>query len=266
MKRKLIGTAVAAALLAVLTACGGADESAQTLRVGTLGDAPPNIYVDNGNYTGFDNELLKAIAEQQGLELEFAATDFSALLGQVANGRFDVGSSAIAQTEERKQTVDFTAPYNYEVMSIQTVEGSPITDENTLAGRRIAVIQGTVGDNWLTTNAPEAQAVRFPDYAAALGALKSGAVDGYILDLTIAEKNVAENPEARLAVTKSFTTDIPHGFAVRKGNDELLGKLDEGLRQVIADGTWQRLHEEFLPNAPVPAEFAAAPAGQAGDS
>ncbi|WP_328447247.1 MULTISPECIES: ABC transporter substrate-binding protein [unclassified Amycolatopsis] len=252
--KKLIVTALVAAL--TLTACGGGSDSASpTLRVGTLSDAPPNIYLENGNYTGFDNELLKAIAAKQNLKLEFAATDFSALLGQVASGRYDLASSAIAQTDERKKTVDFSAAYDFETMSIQAKQGTPITDEKALAGKRVAVIQATVGDHWLGTTVPTAQAVRFPDYAAALTALKTGGVDAYILDQSIAEKNVTANPDEKLVVVKSFVTDVPHGFAVKKGNTELLGKIDTGLKQVISDGTWLKLHQQFLPTAPVPAGF-----------
>jgi polar amino acid transport system substrate-binding protein len=252
--RKLLVTALAAAL--TLTACGGGSDSASsTLRVGTLSDAPPNIFLEDGNYTGFDNELLKAVAAKQNLKLEFAATDFSALLGQVASGRFDIASSAIAQTDERKKTVDFSSAYDFETMSIQAKQATPVTDEQGLAGKRVAVIQATVGDHWLTSTVPAAQAVRFPDYAAALTALKSGAVDAYILDQSIAEKNVTDNPDAKLVVVKSFVTDVPHGFAVKKGNTELLGKINHGLEQVISDGTWLRLHQRFLPTAPVPTGF-----------
>jgi polar amino acid transport system substrate-binding protein len=252
--KKLIVTVLAAVL--TLTACGGGSDSASpALRVGTLSDAPPNIFLKDGNYTGFDNELLKAIAAKQNLKLEFAATDFSALLGQVASGRYDIASSAIAQTDERKKTVDFSAAYDFETMSIQAKQGTPVTDEKGLAGKRVAVIQATVGDHWLTSTVPAAQAVRFPDYAAALTALKSGAVDAYILDQSIAEKNVTDNPDAKLAVVKSFVTDVPHGFAVKKGNADLLRKIDDGLKQVIADGTWLKLHQQFLPTAPVPAGF-----------
>jgi polar amino acid transport system substrate-binding protein len=252
--KKMIVTVLAAAL--TLTACGS-DSASSTLHVGTLSDAPPNIFLKDGNYTGFDNELLKAIAAKQNLKLEFAATDFSALLGQVASGRYDIASSAIAQTDERKKTVDFSAAYDFETMSIQAKQGTPVTDEKGLAGKRVAVIQATVGDHWLTGTVPTAQAVRFPDYAAALTALKSGAVDAYILDQSIAEKNVTDNPDAKLVVVKSFTTDVPHGFAVTKGNTELLGKINDGLKKVIADGTWLELHQQFLPTAPVPAGFRA---------
>jgi polar amino acid transport system substrate-binding protein len=253
--KKLVLAGLAAALVATLTACGGSDSGSDTLRVGTLSDAPPNIYLKDGNYTGFDNELLKAIAAKQNLKLEFAATDFSALLGQVASGRYDIASSAIAQTDERKKTVDFSAAYDFETMSIQAKQGTPVTDEKGLAGKRVAVIQATVGDHWLGATVPTAQAVRFPDYAAALAALKTGAVDAYILDQSIAEKNVTDNPAAELVVVKSFVTDVPHGFAVKKGNTELLGKIDAGLKQVISDGTWLKLHQQFLPTVPVPAGF-----------
>ncbi len=256
--KKLIITVLAAALS--LTACGGSDSgSGQTLRVGTLSDAPPNIFLKDGVYTGFDNELLKDIAAKQNLKLEFAATDFSGLLGQVASGRYDIASSAIAQTEERKKTVDFSAAYDFETMSIQAKQGTPVTGEQDLAGKRVAVIQATVGDHWLTSTVPTAQAVRFPDYAAALTALKTGAVDAYILDQSIAEKNVTDNPDAKLVVVKSFVSDVPHGFAVKKGNADLLGKINEGLKKSIADGTWLKLHQQFLPTVPVAAGFKPGP-------
>jgi polar amino acid transport system substrate-binding protein len=242
---------LAAALLVSLTACGGDDTA--TLRVGTLSDSKPNAYQENGTFTGFDNELLRAIAAKQNLRVEFVATDFSALLGQVANGQFDIGSAGISQTEARKKTVDFSSAYNYQALGIEAGDGASITDENSLAGKRIGVVQGTISDTWVTTTVTGAQVVRFPDDAAAVTALTSKSVDGTVFDKASAEQYAAENPGLR--VTKSINTDVPHGFAVRKGDTELLTKLNEGLRQVIADGTWVRLHQQFEPGDEVPAEF-----------
>ncbi|WP_410608561.1 ABC transporter substrate-binding protein [Amycolatopsis sp. lyj-109] len=254
--RKTLVTALTATLLAALTACGGSDSGdAKTLRVGTLSDSKPNAYQENGNYTGFDNELLKAIAAKEGLKLEFAATEFSALLGQVANGTFDIGSSAISQTDARKKTVDFSAPYNYQALGIEAKETAGITDEQSLAGKRVGVVQGTVSDSWLGTNAPTAQAVRFPNDAAALNALKTGAIDGAVFDQATAEDYAKNNADAKLKVTKAITTTIPHGFAFKKGNTDLINKINDGLKKVIADGTWVKVHDQFEPTAPVPAEF-----------
>lgn len=255
MKKTLV-TAIAATLLAALTACGGSDSGAgKTLRVGTLSDSKPNAYQENGVFTGFDNELLKAIAAKENLTLEFAATDFSALLGQVANGTFDIGSSAISQTDARKKTVDFSAPYNYQALGIEAKETAGITDENSLAGKRIGVVQGTVSDTWLGSNAPTAQAVRFPNDAAALNALKTGAIDGAVFDQATAEDYAKNNPDSKLKVTKAITTTIPHGFAFKKGDTDLINKINDGLKKVIADGTWVKVHDQFEPTAPAPAEF-----------
>ncbi len=256
--KKSLAAVVSAALLAVLAACGGGESaSGDTLRVGTLSDSKPNAYQENGVFTGFDNELLKAIAANQNLKLEFVSTEFATLLSQVATGRFDIGSSAISQTDERRKTVDFSVPYNYQSLGIEAREGTGITDERSLAGKRIGVVQGTVSDSWLAANAPTAQAVRFPQDAATLAALKTGAIDGAIFDQATAEDYAAKNPDAKLKVVKAITTTIPHGFAVKKGNTELAGKINAGLKAVIADGTWERVHQRFEPNAPVPGEFKA---------
>ncbi|WP_132110934.1 ABC transporter substrate-binding protein [Actinocrispum wychmicini] len=253
--KTLLSRVIALTTVAVaLAACGSTKDSGAgtVIRVGTLGDAPPNVYQENGQYTGFDNELLKAVAGKVGLTPEFVGTDFSALLGQVGNRTFDVGSSAIAATEERKKNVDFSDSYDFEYMSILTTDGAGVSDENSLKGKRVAVIQATVGDNYLTKQLPEAQAVRFPTYDAGIAALKSGGVQAFVLDLTIAKKYAADNG---FKVTKAITTDVPHGFAVRKGNTELRDKLNSGLKQVIADGTWLKLHDKFIPDTPVPAQF-----------
>ncbi|MFI5607427.1 ABC transporter substrate-binding protein [Amycolatopsis sp. NPDC051903] len=254
MKRIFVTAVLATTLTATLTACGGSGSGGDTLRVGTLSDSRPNAYQENGQFTGFDNELLKDIAAKEGLKVEFVSVDFSALLGQVANGTFDIGSAGIAQTDARKQTVAFSDPYNYQSLGIEAKETAGITDENSLAGKRIGVVQGTVSDTWLAANAPKAQAVRFPNDAAALSALKSAAIDGAVFDQASAEDYAAKNPG--LKVTKSITTTIPHGYAVKKGNNELLGKLNDGIKKVVADGTWKKVHQQFEADAPVPADFA----------
>jgi polar amino acid transport system substrate-binding protein len=84
------------------------------LTVGTLSDAPPNICVNpTGQFSGFDNQLLLAIAGKLGLQVRFASTDFSALLAEVASRRFDVGSAAVKATDARRRTVAFTNGYDF---------------------------------------------------------------------------------------------------------------------------------------------------------
>jgi polar amino acid transport system substrate-binding protein len=85
-----------------------------TLTVGTLSDAPPSICINSaGQFTGFDNELLRAIADKLGLRINFVGTEFSGLLAQVASRRFDVGSSSITTTDARRK---FRNPSNLSPM------------------------------------------------------------------------------------------------------------------------------------------------------
>ena len=89
------------------------------LTVGTLSDAPPSICIDSaGQFTGFDNELLRAVADKLGLQVNFVGTDFSGLLAQVASRRFDVGSSSITTTDARRKTVGFTNGYDFGYLSL----------------------------------------------------------------------------------------------------------------------------------------------------
>jgi polar amino acid transport system substrate-binding protein len=74
--------------------------------------------------------------------------------------------------------------------------------------------------------------------AAALSALETAAIDGAVFDQASAEQYAAENPGAKLKVVKSISTDIPHGFAFKKGNTGLIAKINDVLTKVIADGTW----------------------------
>jgi polar amino acid transport system substrate-binding protein len=112
------------------------------LSVGTLSDAPPSICLNPaGTFTGFDNELLRAIGAKLGLQVEFSGTEFAPLLSQVSGGRLDVGSSNITTTAERRQRVGFTNGYDFGYFSLVVPNGSAIKGFSDLGrGSRIAVV------------------------------------------------------------------------------------------------------------------------------
>ncbi|MGC4892433.1 ABC transporter substrate-binding protein [Micromonospora sp. DT31] len=255
----------AAALLAAtaLTACGGDDTTAAdnpygllqpgVLRAGTLTDAPPNVYLKDGTFTGFDNELLRAVAGRIGLKVEFVGTDFSALLAQVNSGKFDVGSSSITITEARKKTVDFGNGYDFGYFGLDVPAGSPITDFAQLPGKRVVVVQGTVQDDFASRQ--NLNPVRVPDYNSAVNQLKAGTADAWIAPAEIGDKSAADS-KGKIKVAAKQLSPTPTAYAVAKGNDRLREALNKGLDEVIADGTWSRLQAEYYPGRPVPADFA----------
>ncbi|MGB2571531.1 ABC transporter substrate-binding protein [Micromonospora citrea] len=248
---------------ATLTACG-ADDAAPSadnpygllqpgvLRAGTLTDAPPNVYLKDGKFTGFDNDLLVAAAAKAGLKVEFVGTDFSALLSQVNNRKFDIGSSSITITEARKKTVDFGNGYDFGYFGLDVPAGSPITGFDQLAGKRVVVVQGTVQDDYATGKG--LNPVRVPDYNGAINQLKAGTADAWIAPAEIGEKSAADS-NGKITVAAKELSPAPTAYAFAKGNDKLREALDKGLDEVIADGTWTRLQQQYYPGRPIPAEF-----------
>ncbi|MBM0228540.1 ABC transporter substrate-binding protein [Micromonospora sp. ATA51] len=255
----------AAAVLAAtgLTACG--DDAATgkaanpygllqpgVLRAGTLTDAPPNVYLKDGKFTGFDNDLLTAVAAKVGLKVEFVGTDFSALLSQVNNRKFDVGSSSITITEARKKTVDFGNGYDFGYFGLDVPAGSPITGFDQLAGKRVVVVQGTVQDDYATGK--NLNPVRVPDYNGAINQLKAGTADAWIAPAEIGDKSAADS-NGKITVATKQLSPAPTAYAVAKGNDKLREALNKGLDEVIADGTWTKLQAQYYPGRPIPADF-----------
>ncbi|WP_436499071.1 ABC transporter substrate-binding protein [Actinokineospora sp. HUAS TT18] len=259
--RRTLVLALAGAATAALVACGSpeaADQPAdgQTIKVGTLTDAPPVVFLKDGRFTGFDNELLRAVADRQGIKVEFVGVEFSTLLAKVANGQVDLGSSSISATEKRRGTVDFTNGYEVGYTTIVGKQDTTVTGVDGLAGKRVGVVQGTVQDEFAGGKVPGAQVVRFPDYNSAFAQLRSGGLDVWIVPLDIADKYIANNADfPQKIVVKRADTEAPAAWAVRKGNNALKDKLNTGLAAVIQDGTYAKLHEQFLPGTPIADEF-----------
>lgn len=263
VRRRALVLATSAALALSLAACGGGSSSSAesnpydlqqpgTLRVGTLTDAPPNVFLKDGKFTGFDNDLLTAVAAKLGLKVEFVGTEFSSLLAQVKTGKYDLGSSSISITEGRKKTVDFSNKYDFGFLGLDVPKGSTITSFDQLTGKRVVVVQGTVQDDFATRQ--KLDPVRVPDYNAALNQLKSGTADAWITPAEIGDKTATESAGTVLAVAKQLDVG-GQAYAVNQQNDALLQAVNKALDEVVADGTWAKLQKQYFPSREIPADF-----------
>jgi polar amino acid transport system substrate-binding protein len=220
-----------------------------TLTIGTLSDAPPSICINSqGQFTGFDNELLRAIADKLGLKINFVGTEFSGLLAQVASRRFDVGSSSITTTEARRRTVGFTNGYDFGYFSLVVPTGSPITGFDKLAaGQRIGVVQGTVQESYVIDTLG-LQPVKFPDYNTVYASLKTRQIDAWVAPSQQASGTVQAGDPAEI-IENTFSLDNFVAWAVATDNQPLINALNSGLDAIIADGTWSRLYTDWVPRA-----------------
>jgi polar amino acid transport system substrate-binding protein len=219
------------------------------LTVGTLSDAPPSICINSrGQFTGFDNELLRSVAEKLGLRINFVGTDFSGLLAQVASRRFDVGSSSITTTDARRRTVGFTNGYDFGYFSLVVPTGSTITSFSKLAaGQRIGVVQGTVQEAYVVDTL-HLDPVKFPDYNTVYANLKTRQIDAWVAPSQQALGTIKPGDPV-VIIENTFSLDNFVAYAVANENKPLINALNSGLDAVIADGTWARLYSDWVPRA-----------------
>jgi polar amino acid transport system substrate-binding protein len=227
------------------------------ISVGTMGDAKPYAFVDKeGKFTGFDVEFFLSVAARLGFDKDhvtFTGQDFSALMPSVANKRFDTVAAAVGITEVRKKTVDFSDGYLAGYLSIVTPDAT-IAGPETLKGKRLGVVQGTLQETYAVKNFPGADLVRFPDNNSAISALNSGTVDCHFLDYEAAKQYSEKYPKLKITANiPSF--DAPAGFVVAKGNDAFREALNTALHAAMQDGTWKTLYQKWFPGSPMPEQY-----------
>jgi polar amino acid transport system substrate-binding protein len=222
----------------------------RTLTVGTQPGGPPSSCMIGGRYSGYDNELLRAIAAKLGLHVVFAGTEFSALLAQVATRRFDVGSSSIMATEARRRTVGFTNGYDFGYFSLILPSGSTINSFDELhPGQRIGVVQGTVEEAYVV-NTLHIEPVKFPDFTTLYTSVKTHQVDAWVAPAMEASKVIRPGDTAFVAAY-TFGGGNFIAYCVAKDNQPLIAALNAGLDAIIADGTWAQLYTDWVPR-PLP--------------
>src|SRR5947209_2630202 len=228
----------------------------RTLVVGTQPGGPPTSCLDPaGRYTGYDNELLRAIAAKLGLQVVFAGTEFSGLLAQVASRRFDVGSSSIMATEARRRTVGFTNGYDFGYLSLIVPSGSALAGFDDLArGQRIGVVQGTVEEAYVVDTL-HIEPVKFPDFTTVYTSVKTHQIDAWVAPAMEATNVMRPGDTASVAAYTFGVGDFV-AYAVSKDNQPLIAALNAGLDAVIADGTWSQLYTDWVPR-PLPRALAA---------
>jgi polar amino acid transport system substrate-binding protein len=223
----------------------------RTLIVGTQPGGPPTSCLNSaGRFTGYDNELLRAIAAKLGLHVVFVGTEFSGLLAQVGARRFDVGSSSIMATEARRRTVGFTNGYDFGYLSLIVPSGSPIDGFDELAaGQRIGVVQGTVEEAYVIDTL-HLQPVKFPDFTTVYTSVKTHQIDAWVAPAMEATNVMRPGDTAAIA---GYTFGLGNfvAYAVAKDNQPLIAAMNAGLDAVIADGTWSQLYTDWVPR-PLP--------------
>jgi len=228
----------------VLIGCG---PKAAKIRIATDATWPPFEYISEQTkeIEGFDIDLMTAIAEKAGLEIEFINVAWDPLLAGIAQCQYDAAISAMTITEERKKQFLFSDPY-FEAGQIVTVliGNTDITDKDALSGKVVGAQIGTTG-SFEVEKIAGATLKTYDDIGLAYQDLMNRQIDAIIADNPLALGYVGENPDKLKTVGEVFTEES-YGIAVCKTKADLLAKINEGLKAVKAEGLIEKLVEKWL--------------------
>ena len=267
MKHRLSILGTAAALTLALAGCssstpagesGGSGESAAAsslqeiqdagvLTVGTEGTYQPFSFHEGGSgeLTGYDVEVITAVAEKMGVEAEFEETQWDAIFAGLEAGRFDVIANQVSITDERKATYDFSEPYTVSSgVIVTTADNTDITSFEDLSGKTTAQ---SLTSNWNElAKASGANVEAVEGWAQSITLLEQGRVDATINDeLTYLDYQKTNNNEGiKIAATTEESSQS--AVAVRKGSTELVDAINTALDELRADGTLAEISEKYF--------------------
>jgi len=228
----------------ILPGCG--QETAK-IRIATDATWPPfeSVNEQSKEIEGFDIDLMNAIAEKEGLDIEFVNVSWDPLLAGVAQCQYDAAISAMTITEERKEKMLFSAPY-FEAGQIVTVhiDNTDIADKDDLTGKVVGAQIGTTG-SFEVEKIDGATLKTYDDIGLAYQDLMNGQIDAVIADNPLALSYVGENSD-KLKVAGGVFTEESYGVAVCKSKQDLLAKINAGLSAVKKEGLIEDLVEKWL--------------------
>jgi polar amino acid transport system substrate-binding protein len=202
-------------------------------------------------FKGFDVEVVEAIGEKIGREVEFQDTSFPTIFRDLAQGKFEMVASATTITPEREETVDFTNPYYLpSAQSIVVKKGATgLSSAKDLEGKIVGVQQGTTGEEYVEEEIETKELRPYPQGPDTIPALKAGTIEAVVIDRPVAENIIEANSD--LEISGGIETEEQYGFVVQQGDDALREELNEGLQEVIDSGEYETIYKKWF-HKPVP--------------
>jgi polar amino acid transport system substrate-binding protein len=222
--------------------------STDTIVVATDATWPPMEFIDeNRDIVGYDIDLMNAVAERGGFEVEFRNVAWDGIFAGLAAGEYDAVISSVTITEERQADYDFSIPYINAGQIVVVRIGSDITGPDTLSGYTVGAQIGTTGA-FAVQDMDGVTLREYDEVGLAFEDLVAGRLDAVVCDTPVAADFALQREEysAQLQIVGESFTEEYYGILVQKGNTELLDKINQGLRAVQQEGIDQQLADTWL--------------------
>ena len=208
----------------------------------------PFVFQNSSNqYTGIDMDLIKAIAENQGFEIEITNPGFDAAINAVQSGQADGMIAGMSVTDARKETFDFSDSYYTANTILGVKESSTISSYEDLNGKTVGVKNGTASQTFLTENQSKYgyKIKTFADGSSMYDSLNTGSIDAVMDDEPVLKYSISQGQKLKTPIEGTPIGET--AFAVKKGsNPELIEMFNNGLANLKASGEFQKILDKYF--------------------
>lgn len=218
-------------------------------KVGLDATYPPFENLSGDKVEGFDIDIIKAVAEEAGIKINIKNTGWDPLFNGLDNGTVDIGISAITITDKRKETYDFSDPYFEANQLIMVLGDSSVKTLKDLEGQKIGVQSATTGDFVVqdTFGKTYKGLKGYEDIPTAVDDLLLGRIQAVVADNVVLQEYALKLKDKDIKLIKDPSFEVEnYGITVKKGNTELLTKLNDGLKKIKENGTYQQIYSKYF--------------------
>ena len=251
MRRKLVACflLVVAAGAFLFVGCGKKEKNKNVVVAAMAAEWPPMEMVDeNKDIVGFDVDLIKAIGKEEGFEVKLMNSSWDGLFAGIASNEYDVIISSVTITEDRKKTMDFSTPYlNAGQILIVPETAKGVTKLSDFNGKTVGAQIGTTGAFEIDKH-KNIKKRTYDEVGLAVADLANGRIDAVVTDTPIAANYVLQKDEykGKLKIAGKPFTKEEFGIVVKKGNKEMLDRINRGLKKVVESGKLEQIKKKWL--------------------
>lgn len=216
---------------------------------------PFHFRAEKDTPTGFEIELIQAVAKAEGLNINIQNTPRNALEQTLNDNTVQIWASTVSVSPERSEKMDFSKPFMYRdreiLVILDNAENKNVQGTEHLQNKKVAInkFSRTGQDTVAKITGDKTNAVVSESYYASMNKLFNNEVQAVLDNELVLSHFLKSNPNVpatRSIVVKDETKN--YAFAVKKGNTELLNKINAGLDKVKSDGTYQQLVDKWFGN------------------
>ncbi len=235
-------------LAMVVIGFGMVAQAGQQIIVGTNAEFMPFEFTDdNNNIIGFDVDIITAVAKEEGISVRMHNQSFDTLIEGLETGKIDAAISGMTITEARKEKVDFSEPYYNAAQVIVVRDGTVgFTKIEDIVGKKIGVQLGTTGalmaEEVMGEDNSDLKQLR--KYNMVFTDLKNGRTEAVVVDKPVAEAYLKQ--VSGLKISSPPMSEEQYGIVVKKGNKDLLDKMNSGLAKIRANGVYDKIMKKWF--------------------